>query len=113
MNEIFLRGIAELLPTADPHRQGYRLSGRGRQDRTPARRSARAAGADRYLSGPSAREYFDEPTFTAAGIAPEWMSYQGYPEYPQLHGAFEHEVTALDLLFNTGPDAPRYLHHSV
>jgi hypothetical protein len=22
---------------------------------------------------------------------------------------FEHAVTALDLLFNTGPDAPRYL----
>jgi hypothetical protein len=73
---------------------------------------ARAAGADRYLSGPSAREYFDESLFTAAGITPEWMSYQGYPEYPQLHGGFEHAVTALDLLFNTGPDAPRYLDQS-
>jgi hypothetical protein len=47
--------------------------------------------------------------FEAAGIRTEWMSYEGYPEYPQLHGAFEHGVTALDLLFNTGPDAPRYL----
>jgi len=27
----------------------------------------------------------------------------GYPEYPQLHGDFEHAVTILDLLFNTGP----------
>jgi hypothetical protein len=70
---------------------------------------ARAAGADRYLSGPSARTYFDEGMFTEAGIAPEWMSYAGYPEYPQLHGAFEHPVTALDLLFNTGPNAARYL----
>jgi hypothetical protein len=41
------------------------------------------------------------------------MDYQGYPEYPQLHGGFEHAVTALDLLFNTGPDAPRYLNHSI
>jgi hypothetical protein len=73
---------------------------------------ARATGADTYLSGPSAREYFDEPLFRAAGVTPEWMSYQGYPQYPQLHGDFEHGVTALDLLFNTGPDAPRYLNPS-
>jgi WbqC-like protein family len=69
----------------------------------------RAAGADRYLSGPSARAYFDEPAFKAAGVTPEWMDYSGYPEYPQLHGGFEHAVSVLDLLFNTGPDAPRYL----
>src|SRR5947209_4118542 len=62
---------------------------------------ARAAGADRYLSGPSARGYFDESLFASAGITTEWMSYEGYPEYTQLHGGFEHAVTALDLLFNT------------
>ena len=69
----------------------------------------RAAGADRYLSGPSAKEYFDESMFASAGIATEWMSYAGYPEYPQLHGAFEHAVTVLDLLFHTGPEARHYL----
>jgi hypothetical protein len=26
-----------------------------------------------------------------------------------LHGGFEHAVSTLDLLFNTGPDALRYL----
>ena len=35
------------------------------------------------------------------------MNYDGYPEYPQLHGGFEHAVSVLDLLFNTGPDAPQ------
>jgi hypothetical protein len=69
---------------------------------------ARAAGADRYLSGPSARAYFDEDMFSSAGIATEWMSYEGYPEYPQLHGSFEHAVTVLDVLFNTGPKARQY-----
>jgi hypothetical protein len=69
----------------------------------------RAAGADRYLSGPSARAYFDEAAFKAAGVTPEWMDYHGYPEYKQLHGGFEHAVSVLDLLFNTGPDALRYL----
>jgi hypothetical protein len=39
------------------------------------------------------------------------MSYDGYLEYPQLHGRFEHAVTALDLLFNTGPEVSRYLSH--
>ena len=37
------------------------------------------------------------------------MDYSGYPEYPQLFGEFEHGVTILDLLFNTGPDAVRYM----
>jgi hypothetical protein len=69
---------------------------------------ARAAGADRYLSGPSARSYLDEPAFRSAGIEPEWMSYEGYPEYPQMHGGFEHGVSILDLLFNTGPAAGGY-----
>jgi hypothetical protein len=71
---------------------------------------ARAAGADHYLSGPSAKAYFDEAMFAAAGINVEWMSYEGYPEYPQLHGTFEPAVSLLDLLFNVGPEAPRYLH---
>ncbi len=69
----------------------------------------RAAGADRYLSGPSARAYFDEEVFKAAGVTPEWMNYHGYPEYTQLHGGFEHAVSVLDLLFNTGPYALRYI----
>jgi hypothetical protein len=74
---------------------------------------ARAAGADCYLSGPSARTYFDEQVFMAAGIETEWMNYEGYPEYQQLHGNFEHAVTVLDLLFNTGAEAPRYLNRQI
>ena len=37
------------------------------------------------------------------------MDYSGYPEYPQLHGPFEHGVSIVDLLFNTGPDAHLYM----
>ena len=33
----------------------------------------------------------------------------GYPEYPQLHPPFDHAVTMLDLIFNTGADAPRFM----
>jgi len=108
VNLIFLQGIAGLLglKTRMVRDTVYPARG-GKTERLLA--IARAAGADRYLSGPSARDYFDEAVFRAAGVTPEWMSYQGYPEYPQQHGEFEHAVTALDLLFNTGPDAPRYL----
>lgn len=67
------------------------------------------AGATSYLSGPAARAYIDESMFTAAGVALEYMDYSGYPEYPQLHPPFEHAVTILDLIFNVGAEAPRYL----
>jgi hypothetical protein len=50
--------------------------------------------------------------FRVAGVTTEWMSYRGYPEYTQLHGDFVHEVSALDLLFNTGREAARYLDRS-
>jgi hypothetical protein len=69
----------------------------------------RQSGASTYLSGPSARDYLDEQLFDEAGITIEYMSYEGYPEYPQLYGPFEHNVTALDLLFNVGAEAPRYM----
>ena len=69
----------------------------------------RLAGATEYLSGPAARAYIEEDRFRDAGIELTYMDYSGYPEYPQLHGPFEHGVSIVDLLFNTGPDAHRYM----
>ena len=66
----------------------------------------RALGATEYVSGPAARAYLDEAAFSAAGIAVHWFDYAGYPEYPQLWGAFAHDVSILDLLFNLGDSAP-------
>lgn len=63
----------------------------------------------RYLSGPSARAYMVPENYAQAGIAVEYMNYDGYPEYPQLSAPFIHEVTVLDLLFMTGDAAPRYI----
>ena len=37
------------------------------------------------------------------------MSYDQYPEYPQLFPPFEHSVSILDLLFNTGPEAHTFI----
>lgn len=67
------------------------------------------AGATEYLSGPAARDYVEAELFERVGIQLSWMDYSGYPEYSQLHPPFDHFVTVLDLLFNEGPDAPRYM----
>ncbi|MCD1279113.1 hypothetical protein DVY93_04995 [Psychrobacter sp. CCUG 69069] len=67
------------------------------------------AGADIYLSGPAAKDYFDEKLAEQEGIQVEWMDYSCYPEYNQLNEPFEHGVTILDLIFNEGPNATKYM----
>ena len=69
----------------------------------------RQAGADTYVSGPSASAYLEERQFTEQGIALSYFDYSGYPEYTQLHPPFEHRVSVIDLILNHGPDAPRYM----
>ena len=64
-------------------------------------------GTSHYISGPSARDYIEQDQFEAAGITLEYVQYD-YPEYAQLHPPFEPQVSALDLLFMTGPEAPNY-----
>lgn len=108
VNAIFLKEIAALLGLSTRIVRDTAYPAQGvKTERLLA--IVRAAGADCYLSGPSAKAYFDEPLFAHAGIKVEWMSYDGYAEYPQLHGPFVPAVSVLDLLFNVGPDAPRYL----
>jgi hypothetical protein len=66
-------------------------------------------GVEEYVSGPAAKDYLNESLFAERGLSVDWYSYAGYPEYEQLHPPFEHGVSILDLLFNTGPDATKYL----
>jgi hypothetical protein len=65
--------------------------------------------ATNYLSGPSAKNYIDENLFKKENIELEWMDYSGYPEYPQLYPPFVHEVSIIDLIFNTGPNATKHM----
>jgi hypothetical protein len=67
-----------------------------------------AVGADRYLSGPAGADYIDPAAFAQAGIALDYMDYQGYRPYPQPHPGFVAGVSILDTLFCTGLDAPAY-----
>jgi WbqC-like protein len=67
------------------------------------------AGATTYISGPAARDYIDETLFNAESISLEYIDYSSYPEYRQLFPPFEHGVSVIDLIFNEGPDAPKYM----
>jgi len=66
-------------------------------------------GATDYYTGPAAKAYMDESFFKQSNINVHYLDYTGYPEYPQLHGDFVHEVSIIDLLFNTGNDAKKYM----
>ena len=65
--------------------------------------------ASEYISGPAAKDYLDESLFSGEKISVKWMDYSGYKEYKQLFPPFEHGVSILDLLFNTGEEAVNYL----
>lgn len=71
----------------------------------------RQAEATEYISGPAAKGYLQEDLFDKAGIRLSWFSYDGYPEYQQLWGPFVHGVSIVDVLFNCGRDAARYMRH--
>jgi hypothetical protein len=62
----------------------------------------RAVRADVYLSGAMGRDYLDEASFTAAGLAVEYQDY-AHPSYAQAWPGFVPYMCALDLLFNHGP----------
>jgi hypothetical protein len=108
VNRRFLEALCGLLGIDTPLRWSTEYPATG--NRTERLVSlCRLAGATEYLSGPAARAYMEENLFEEAGIALRYMDYTGYPEYPQLHGKFEHGVSVIDLLFNVGPEAPRYM----
>jgi hypothetical protein len=67
------------------------------------------AGATNYISGPAAKAYLEEALFEQAGISVAYIDYSGYREYAQLYPPFQAQVSIVDLIFNEGPDATRYM----
>jgi hypothetical protein len=65
-------------------------------------------GVKNYISGPSAKDYIENDKLVSAGITLEYIDYN-YPEYPQLHPPFDPNLSILDLLFMTGPDALKFM----
>lgn len=108
INRGFIEAITSLLGIATPLRWSTEYEAAGTKgDRILE--LCLAAEADEYLSGPAARSYLDEEAFARKGVRVLWCDYEGYPEYPQLSEPFEHGVSILDLLCNTGGNAREHL----
>lgn len=61
-------------------------------------------GADRYLTGDSAKNYLDVQLFAENDIEIEWQQYR-HPTYQQQNGEFIPYLSALDLVLNVGGEA--------
>ena len=108
VNYKFLTSICELLGIATKlvWSSEYRLV-EGKTERLID--LCKQAGANEYLSGPTARGYIDEELFRSEKISLRYMDYSGYSEYEQLYPPFEPRVSIIDLIFNQGPGARNYM----
>lgn len=64
--------------------------------------------AEKYFTGPAAKNYMDENLFTHNNIEIEYYNFSGYPEYKQQWDGFDHAVSILDMFFNLGPETIKY-----
>jgi len=110
LNRVFIEAICANLgiTTKISNSWDYTLSG-GKTERLAD--LCTQAGGREYISGPAAKDYIEEKVFADRGIKLTWFDYSGYPEYPQLWGEYAHSVTVLDLLFNCGKNAHKYMKH--
>lgn len=69
----------------------------------------KSTNATHYISGPSAKEYIDKNLFEKEGIDITFTDYSNYKPYTQLFGEFIHTVTVIDLIFNEGPNATKFM----
>lgn len=69
----------------------------------------KTCGAEVYITGPTTRSYLDVELLASEGIRSVFKDVEGYPEYPQFHPPFEPKVSIVDLLFQTGPEAPWHI----
>ena len=71
----------------------------------------RKLGANVYLSGANGRNYNRPDRWIESGIDLRYHDHVPF-EYPQMHGPFLPRMSALDLLFNCGPEGRKYLEPS-
>lgn len=108
VNRAFLDAVCSVLGITTPVRWSSEFAVDGVKTERLVR-LCEATGATAYLSGPAARAYLDEGLFAEKDIGVDYIDYSDYPQYTQVHPPFDHHVSVLDLLFNTGRDAPQYM----
>ena len=106
INFMFLKEICQILSIKTKIRfsSDYRVDAKAEKTQKLAD-LCRQAAATHYISGPTAKDYLEIGPFNKENIEVSFFDYSGYPEYAQLFGPFVHEVSVLDLIFNTGEQA--------
>jgi hypothetical protein len=64
----------------------------------------KSVGANEFIDGAAAESFLKVESFHEAGITIQFQEYQ-HPVYPQLWGEFQPYLSALDLMFNCGPES--------
>jgi len=109
VNYLFLTAICDILniTTKVSWSMDYKLLKEGRTERLID--LCKQADGVEYISGPTAKGYIDEDMFRESGLHLSYMDYSDYPEYEQLYPPFCHQVSVIDLIFNEGPSAKKYM----
>lgn len=109
INYLFLREVSNLLGIHTPIKFCWEYEYSSEDKNIRLIEICKSAGATDYYTGEAAKNYIDTDLFKKNGINVCWLDYSGYPEYPQLFPPFEHGVSILDLLLNTGELSRQYL----
>jgi hypothetical protein len=104
LNVFVIRRLAEILGIATPMHLASEL---GPLPENPDERLiaiAKHFGADTYLAGAGGLDYMDLDRYARSGVNVLFQDYR-HPVYAQRFGAFEPNLSILDLLFNHGPES--------
>jgi hypothetical protein len=108
INLLFIELVNSILEINTPITMAEKYSPEGKKgDRILS--ICRNARATEHLTGPSGLAYLDKEAFRKHGIEILAADYSGYPEYNQQWPPFSHNVSIIDLIFNTGPAAMQYI----
>ena len=108
MNQYMTKYICDILGIKTEFYSSEQFGLTGSKDGEKVIKICKELGCDSFLNGPASKAFMDEEKFKDAGIELRYMEYN-YPEYRQLYMPFNHNVSILDLLFMTGPNAPQYI----
>jgi hypothetical protein len=104
LNIELIKWLAQILKINTPMVKSSEMAGINGQSSERLVGICKAVGASRYLSGFGGQKYQEEEIFKENGIELAVYDFK-HPEYPQLWGDFIPGLSAVDLLFNCGPQS--------
>ncbi len=109
INYTFLETVNKILGITTPMRWSYEIPKNTTDRNERLIELCKAFGATDFYNGPTSKGYMDEELFRKNGINAHYLNYSGYKPYNQMYGEFDPAVSVLDLIFNEGPNATKYM----